>query len=218
MHLFYRQQVSGAITGPQLGEAAHRLVKNTLNLKSNDSHSGLWEQPPSRNSPGSYPVTRSRPAGPSGYERGFRQDPNAYCDNYFTPQGHMGRPRFPVSNGTQNFRTPDRTHNQEQHRNMRAGMSALTMEDNVRARSPALMSPRMPNSGTSSNTFRQFLQNTSALPAPPPKWIDKAVTANGGMYIGRQETILHDRQAKKAYQIKTRTPPDSMNHGEQERL
>lgn len=215
-----RQQVPGAITGPQLGEAAHRLVKNTLNLKSNGSHSGFWEQPPSRNFPGPYPVNRSRPAGPSGYERGFWQDPNAYYDNSFT-QGHMGRPRFPASNGMQgdrqNFRGQDRLHNQEQYRNVRTGMSALTMEENLRARSPATMSPRMPNSGNASNTSQQFLQNTGALPAPPPKWIDKGVTTNGGMYTGRQETISQDKQVK-IYQIKTRALQDSSNPGVHERL
>ena len=82
----------GAIAGLQLREAAHRLrlVKNSLNLKSNDSPSGSWDQSPSRNIPGHYQgTTRSRPAGPSGYERGFRQDPNSYYDNSYNPQGIM---------------------------------------------------------------------------------------------------------------------------------
>ena len=210
----------GAITGPQLGEAAHRLVKNTLNLKSNGSPSGIWDQPPSRNFPSHYPVVRSRPAGPSGYGRGFRQDPNSYYENNsFNPQGIMSRPRFPVSNGMQsdkqNFRTPDRAQNQEQYRNLRAGMSTLTTDENVRGRSPALMSPRMPNAGNSSNMSHQFLQNTGVLPAPPPKWIDKTVTTNGGMHIGQREAISHDKQMRKVYQIKTRAPQDSPDLGDQ---
>lgn len=225
MHFFCRQQVQGAIAGPQLGEAAHRLVKNTLNLKSNDSPSGFWDQPPSRNFPGHYPVNRSRPAGPSGYERGFRQDQNSYYDNSFNPQGIMARPRYPVSNGSQgdrqNFRTPDRMHNQEQYRNLRTGMATLTLEENVRARSPAVMSPGMPNSGNSGNMSHQFLQNMGALPAPPSNWIDKTVTTNGGMYVRQQETIsggAHEKQTKKVYQVKTRVSQDLSDPGDQERV
>ncbi|PON73907.1 5'-3' exoribonuclease [Parasponia andersonii] len=194
-----RQQVQGAIAGPQLGEAAHRLVKNTLNLKSNDLPSGFWDQPPSRNFPGHHPVTRSRPAGPSGYERGFQQDQSSYYDNSFNPQGIMARPRYPVSNGMQgdrqNFRTPDRMHSQEQYCNLRTGMATLTTEENVRTRSPAAILPRMPNSGNSANMSHQ-LQNMGALPAPPPKWIDKTVTTNGVRYVRQQETISGSTQER----------------------
>ncbi|XP_022719209.1 5'-3' exoribonuclease 4 isoform X2 [Durio zibethinus] len=117
-----RAQVPGAIVGPQLGEAAHRLVKNTLNIKSNGSSSGLLEQPSLFNISSNYTSIRPRPAGPSGYERGFFDDPNHYYinrpraagasvyergygdgPNYYGRYNHpqMGNPRHPSSNGMQ---------------------------------------------------------------------------------------------------------------------
>ncbi|KAM6596122.1 hypothetical protein CsatA_006646 [Cannabis sativa] len=208
-----RQQVYGAIAGLQLGEAAHRLVKNSLNLKSNDSSSGSWDQSPSRNFLGHYQGTaRSRPAGPSGYERGFRQDPNSYYDNSYNPQGIMSRPRYPVSNG--------RMHSQEQHRNLRNGMATLTVEDNARNRSPVVMTPRMPNSANLANMSHQFMPNMGVLPAPPPNWIDK--TTNGGMYNYRQQEYIpgstHEKQGKMTYQVKTQGGQGFSNSGDQERL
>ncbi|XP_015875491.2 5'-3' exoribonuclease 4 [Ziziphus jujuba] len=216
-----RPQVPGAIAGSLLGEAAHRLVKNTLNLRSNDSSSGFWEQPPFRNFQGSHLGTRPRPTGPSGY--GFRQEPNSYYENSFNPQGNMGRPRYPVSsNGAQidrqNFKTLDRIHYQEQYRNLRSGMSALTMEENARSKPPAMLSPRIPNSGNTANPPTHFMQNMGPLPSPPPKWINKAPTANGGMYVGQLETASggpHEKQVKKIYQVKTRAPQDTSNNGNQ---
>ncbi|XP_073139716.1 5'-3' exoribonuclease 4 isoform X3 [Henckelia pumila] len=58
-----RPQVFGAISGPTLGEAAYRLVQNTLNIKS--------EQMSYRNFRGKQAINRPRPAGPPGYERGI---------------------------------------------------------------------------------------------------------------------------------------------------
>lgn len=60
---FPRPQVSGAISGHTLGEAAYRLVQNTLNTKS--------EQMSYRNFRGNQAINRPRPAGPPGYERGI---------------------------------------------------------------------------------------------------------------------------------------------------
>ncbi|KZV43629.1 5'-3' exoribonuclease 4-like [Dorcoceras hygrometricum] len=58
-----RPQVSGAISGPTLGEAAYRLVQNTLSMKS--------KQMSYRNFQGNQAIIRPRPAGPPGYERGI---------------------------------------------------------------------------------------------------------------------------------------------------
>ncbi|KAL6278752.1 hypothetical protein ACE6H2_022353 [Prunus campanulata] len=225
-----RPQVPGAIAGPMLGEAAHRLVKNTLNIRSNNSASGFWDQQPLRNFPGNYPVNRPRPAGPSGYERGFREE--AKYGNSFTPQGIMARPRFP-SNGMQDdrqsfraqervqyqeqsFRTQERVQYQEQYHSLRTGMSSLTMEESVRTRSPAGQ-PGMPNSGYSTNPQHQFAQG--ALPSPPPKWINKESTANGGLYNRQRETgfggAYEQQPVKKVYQVKTRAPQDMSDAGDQ---
>lgn len=172
----------GAIAGPRLGEAAHRLVNNTLNLKANGSPSGGFS--------GQYP-TMSRPAGPSGYERGFRQEGNYYDNNSFNPQGIMGRPRFPPPNGYQNERQNSRAPNQEQYRNMKIGMSSLD-ENSVRMGNPS----------------QQYSQYTSPLPAPPSMWIDKPVNSNGGMYTWQQDAMSHEKPGKKVYQIKSRSPQD----------
>ncbi|XP_057863611.1 5'-3' exoribonuclease 4 isoform X1 [Cryptomeria japonica] len=79
-----RPPVPGAISGPHLGEAAHRLLMNTLQIKSSNSRNAQPAQhltpQTSRNSPGiltmpsSYQGTmrsKPRPAGPPGYEQGF---------------------------------------------------------------------------------------------------------------------------------------------------
>ncbi|XVF31204.1 hypothetical protein REPUB_Repub16aG0125400 [Reevesia pubescens] len=228
-----RARVPGAIVGPQLGEAAHRLVKNTLNIKSNGSSSGLLEQQPFFNISSNYTNIRSRPAGPSGYERGSFDDRNHYYTsrprvagpsgygrgygdgpNYYGqynhPQGIMGNPRHPSSNGMQvrNFRAHDRLQNQERYHDLRAGMSALTFEGSARGRAHAEVSSKMPNSGYSQNLDQRSEQNTGALPTPPNKWINKPVIVNNGTHL-KQEIALtsgaYEKQMKKVYQIKTRS-------------
>ncbi|KAI6706823.1 hypothetical protein NL676_009785 [Syzygium grande] len=78
-----RPSVPGAMVGPMLGEAAHRLVKSTLNIKlNNNQSSGILEPPRNRNFPGYYAVNRPRPAAPSGYERGFSEDTHQYHGNH----------------------------------------------------------------------------------------------------------------------------------------
>ncbi|KAL0005674.1 hypothetical protein SO802_013235 [Lithocarpus litseifolius] len=225
-----RPQVPGAIAGPLLGEAAHRLVKNTLNIKNNNSSSGYLEQGAWQNFPGNYIVNRPRPAGPSGYQRGFTEDPNYYHGHHNNLPGMMGRPRFNVaSNGLQgerqNLRTQDRLQYPDQIRNLRTGVSALAIEESVRTRPPAvtsprptaMTSPRMPNLGNSTNLPNQFVENMGAPPKPPPKWINKAPAANGGMHIRQQETAswgTSEKQVKKVYLVKTRSPQDVPDSGD----
>lgn len=121
----------------------------------------------------------------------------------------------------QNFRTQDKIHYQEQYHNLRSGMSTLTMEENARSKPPAMMSPRIPNSGNTTNPPTQFMQNMGPLPSPPPQWINRAVTANGGMYVGQLETTSggqFEKQGKKIYQVKTRVPLDTPDIGDQKLL
>ncbi|KAK8508743.1 hypothetical protein V6N12_034849 [Hibiscus sabdariffa] len=119
-----RKLVPVARIGPHLGEAAHCLVKSTLIVKSNRSSSWTTEPPPSFKLSSNYSSIRPRPAGLSGYGRGFLEDPNYYygsrpraaghqvmegdmamVQNYYGqnnhPQGMLGNPRQPSSNGMQ---------------------------------------------------------------------------------------------------------------------
>ncbi|XP_057425377.1 5'-3' exoribonuclease 4-like isoform X2 [Lotus japonicus] len=202
-----RLQVPGAIAGPQLGDAAHRLVKNTLNIKLNNTSRGFLEQPPAHHT-----TNRFRAAGPSRYERYDGENTNGY---YGQPNHHgvMARPRYPfTSNGGQNdrhnFRTQFRSQHQEQSYNVKAGFSALTMEEGVRPRSS-----RLPNSGPI-NLEPRFVQNMGR-PVPPPKWITKAPPANE-MYSRHQEAasgaVPYDKQTK-AYQVKKQEPQDTPDCG-----
>lgn len=202
-----RLQVPGAIAGPQLGDAAHRLVKNTLNIKLNNTSRGFLEQPPAHHT-----TNRFRAAGPSRYERYDGENTNGY---YGQPNHHgvMARPRYPfTSNGGQNdrhnFRTQFRSQHQEQSYNVKAGFSALTMEEGVRPRSS-----RLPNSGPI-NLEPRFVQNMGR-PVPPPKWITKAPPANE-MYSRHQEAasgaVPYDKQTK-VYQVKKQEPQDTPDCG-----
>ncbi|MED6222299.1 5'-3' exoribonuclease 4 [Stylosanthes scabra] len=199
-----RPQVPGAIAGPQLGAAAHRLVKNSLNIKSNYTSHGLL-----------------RPAGPSGSGKYYGEDTSGYYGHYSNQQGMVTRPRYPVSsNGGQSDRQNFRMqHHEQQFHNVRTGFSALTMEDGMRPRlsvpkTPAMMLLRPPNSASANNTQHQFVQNMGP-PIPPPKWITKGPDTNG-VYARHQEVGFggsYDKQMKKVYQIRTRQAQDMPEYG-----
>ncbi|KAK3020390.1 hypothetical protein RJ639_046123, partial [Escallonia herrerae] len=189
-----RPHVPGAISGSLLGEAAHRLLKNTLNIKPNGTSSGVLEQMSYRNSAGNHVVYRPRPAGPSGYEKGFFEDPNSFHGHH--PRGVMDTPRFAgphneFQGNRLNFRAQERTLYEEQYNNLRNGMSNMAIEGAIRTRSPAVMALRMPNSGQVLNTRHQFVQNVAPPPSPPTRWISKFSAGNSGM---------NEKQVKKVYQ------------------
>ncbi|RYR02369.1 hypothetical protein Ahy_B06g081163 isoform D [Arachis hypogaea] len=211
-----RPHVPGAIAGPQLGEAAHRLVKNSLNIKSNNTSHGFSEQLPGYNT-----MNRLRPAGPSGSGKYYGEDTSGYYGHYPNQHGMINRPRYPISsNGgpsdRQNFRMQ---HHEHQFHNVRTGFSALTMEDGMRPRlsapkTPAMMFLRPPNTGSANNMQQQFVQNIGP-PIPPPKWITKGPDTNG-VYARHQEVGFggsYDKQMKKVYQIRTRQTQDMPEYG-----
>ncbi|KAJ6359918.1 hypothetical protein OIU77_004013 [Salix suchowensis] len=205
-----RAQVPRAIAGPVLGESAHRLVKNTLNIKSNGSSSRVFDQQLYHNIPSNYTFNRSRPAGPAGYGRGFRDDPNYHYVQHSNQQSLMSNPRYPSSsNGVQsnqhNLRTKDRVQYHRQYHNLSTGVSALTVEENVRSRAPAVISPRMPNPGYTPNLPYQVKQNTGLLPSPPTNWIIKTAAGNTGMDIIQEPTSMgpNEKQVKQDDQVKT---------------
>ncbi|CAK9176210.1 unnamed protein product, partial [Ilex paraguariensis] len=213
-----RRQVPGAISGPMLGEAAHRLLKNTLNIKTSQTSYRLVEQT-SRNAQGNHVINRTRPAGSSGYEKSFCEDQSYLC-GYDNPRGIMRSPRFAISpyelqSNRQNFKAQDRYLHQEQHHKLRNGMSALTLESGVRTRPHAALSPRMPNSGPLPNMNHQFDQNIRTPPPPPSEWINKPAAAYNGIYFRQVETssaVGNEKQVKMVYQVKSRSP--NLSHPE----
>lgn len=74
-----RPQVSGALSGSVLGEAAHRLVRNSIQINSNSGALQNWNTTKTLN--------KFRAAGPSGYEDGFQSTQ----DNYFQYPAHNPR-------------------------------------------------------------------------------------------------------------------------------
>ncbi|XP_058754260.1 5'-3' exoribonuclease 4-like isoform X1 [Vicia villosa] len=205
-----RPQLPGAITGFQLGEAAHRLVKNSLNIKLNNTSHVLAEQPPVRHT-----VNRFQSAGPSGYGTYSRENTNSYYGEY-NHHGVMTRHRNPVSsNGghidRQNFRIQDRSRHQEQLQNVNNGFSSLTMEEGSRP-TPSRQSISRPTT----NFEPRYVQNTGP-PTPHPKWNTKAPI--NGIYTRHQETaygaVPRDKPAKKVYQVKTRLPQETPDYGNQ---
>ncbi|XP_020235656.1 5'-3' exoribonuclease 4 isoform X2 [Cajanus cajan] len=199
-----RPQVHGAIAGSQLGEAAHRLVKNTLNIKSNDTSHGLPEQPP-----GHYTMNRLQSAG---YEKYYSEKTSGYYGQYNHHRA-MTRPRYGGQNERQNFKIQDRLQHQEQFHNVKTEFSSLTLKEGERLRSS---SSRLPNSRPITNLQPVFVKKVGPS-LPPPKWITKAPPMNG-MHTRHQEAALgaaaRDKQTKKVYQVKTRQP-DTPEHGKQ---
>ncbi|KAK9691790.1 hypothetical protein RND81_09G220400 [Saponaria officinalis] len=192
-----RPQVPGAIGGPQLGQAAHRLLKNTLNIKHTDS-SSILDYVPHRNHTGGHMFNRPRPAGPAGYERGFNDDTNYYYGqhNHQVPRPLPNGPRLPYDprGGRYNGREDDR--------DLRAAMSNLTMDGSRnRPYSPqVLMRPRAQNN---------FGQNLNQPPSPPVKWINRPEVGNN-MYFRHQETLPHQpQQLRPTYQVRSQKPQTS---------
>ncbi|KAK8468744.1 hypothetical protein PHAVU_006G099200 [Phaseolus vulgaris] len=219
-----RPQLHGAMAGPQLGEAAHRLVKNSLNIKPNNAPYGFPEQ-----LPGHHAMNRGlRSAGPSGPGKHYAEDTSGYYGHHYNHQGMITRPRYPVSsngghNDKQNFRIQDRSqHHEQQYYNGRTGFYTLTMEEGPRPRphavpppkTPVVMLSRPPNSGPTTNLQQQFL----GPPIPPPKWITRAPDTNG-IYARHQEVAIggayDNKQMKKVYQVRSRQPQDMPEYGNQ---
>ncbi|KAF5946066.1 hypothetical protein HYC85_016294 [Camellia sinensis] len=185
----------------RLGEAAHRLIKNTLNLKPNHNSSESLEQTSYTNSPCNHP-------DPTWYQRALIEDPSFSCRNYNHPRAIMGNPGFVISR----CKLQANRFNQEQQRNFRAEMSALTIGDD-RTRPNALVSPRMPNSEQIPNIRNQSVRNISALPSPPPKQMIGPTVRNTGVYSKQQKTssaATYGKQVKKVYRVKSQgSPPES---------
>ncbi|KAK7391915.1 hypothetical protein VNO78_20339 [Psophocarpus tetragonolobus] len=174
-----RSHVPGAIAGPHLGEAAHRLVKNSLNIKSNGASHGLVGLPSVHHT-----MNRFRS---SGYGKYYGENASGYYGQN-NHHGIMARPRYDRHNDSQNFKIQDRFQHQEQFYNVKTEFSALTVEEGERPWSSRLPKNKDPS-------------------IPPPKWMTKAPPMND-MHTRRHEAAVgsstHDKQTKKVYQVKKR--------------
>ncbi|GMG99626.1 hypothetical protein Nepgr_001466 [Nepenthes gracilis] len=200
-----RPQVPGAISGPQLGKAAHRLVKNTLNIKHSDSSPEWLDHTPRQNFTGNHIVNRLRPSGPSGYERGYYDDINHYY-GYHNANRLVGLSRFPphdIRSNRHNTKAQYWLSHKDDLRDIRVAMSSMTV-DGVATRPPGPMRPRIPNTDHFPNMQNHFASNGRSLPAPPMKWI-RPRSGNNSVH-GQQQEEVHEKLVKQVYQVKNRGP------------
>lgn len=208
--MFLRPQIQGAISGPMLGEAAHRLLKNTLNIKHNNTTSPGFLEPPHRNWQNNHLL--QRPRQPSGYGRGFYDDSN-YVNGHHNPRG-SNMYELQQGNNRQNFKGQERYSSYEEqqyHQNLTNGISSLTIDGGVRMRTQAAavvpQAHRMPNprGQVASSSRHQFVQNLAPPPSPPPTWIGRPVVPGS--------TGMHEKQVKKVYLAKSRLPQSCSDPG-----
>ncbi|WOK99446.1 5'-3' exoribonuclease 4 isoform X2 [Canna indica] len=211
-----RAHVSGALSGHLLGEAAHRLVKNSLQIRSNNN-TGLLDTP-YRNAPNF--ANKAKPAGPFGYERGFCDSSSYHQYSNSNPQGFSNsRPKltYDAQYSKQTTRMQGFPNSHAQYDNVGADMGHLTLEDGPRVH-PQM---RTSNAGFSAHQ-RQPIQNAgSPPPLPPMNWIDKQMIRGHTGVFGRQDATssrnINDNQqlqqqqqlVNKVYRIKLRTQQDT---------
>ncbi|KAG6470679.1 hypothetical protein ZIOFF_071756 [Zingiber officinale] len=182
----FRPQVSGALSGHLLGEAAHRLVKNSLQIRSNNN-AGLLDLA-YRNGPtfGS----KVKPTGPLGYERGY-ESPNYYQYSNSGMQGFSNsRPKIHDTQfSKQNTRMPESSNSHGQSSYSNTGIvpdvSQLRLENGPKQQ-PQI---RMQNPGFSAPQQQSILDGGPPPPFPPMNWIDKQMTRGYRSNISRNEPM-----------------------------
>lgn len=200
--------MAGAISGQLLGEAAHRLIKNTLQFKPNSSP-GLLNYP-HRNGPAS---VKARPAGPSGVDGRF-QYPNPNPNPWGAPNFRAAAP--PVA--MQSSRTVERYGGHDFYAG--AEMSSLAIAEQRGPRPQSLPLQVQGNAGFWPN--QPPVQSAGPPPPRPPvNWIgqqpgghpvgmsfSRPEIANYGAYARQQPQMLQQQQQemRKVYQPKLRPP------------
>ncbi|KAJ0982544.1 hypothetical protein J5N97_010799 [Dioscorea zingiberensis] len=218
-----RPQVSGAISGPQLGEAAHRLLKNTLQIKPSNRPGLLdaphWDTLFSK---------RPRPAGPVGYEGGFNKDSNHhhYSNHYSRGSPSFRPPSYNSDSQNSYSKQYDRAERplypRDQYDELRTRTANLSLDEGAKAR------PRQQVDNAVWPDHQLFIQDSRPpLPFPPINWIDGQCPAPGrpmmaprGVYDGQwhapgrpvmaprgvyDKQQQQQQQATKVYRI--RSPP-----------
>ncbi|ERM93513.1 5'-3' exoribonuclease 4 [Amborella trichopoda] len=183
-----RPQVPRAISGPLLGEAVHRLLKNTLQIRPNGPRTirpqynngpGIFESPYKAPLP-NFPHYKPRLAGPLGYERGSNRYPSPnYRPHYSNPQhasscNHISA--VPVSSApessAQATRVQESFNKSTEYEGMGEAIQRLTIEDNRQGLFSPPNSTNFPRMGGPG--FRQDrldIRGGASPPLPPAKWI-----------------------------------------------
>ncbi|XP_074570186.1 5'-3' exoribonuclease 4 [Curcuma longa] len=185
-----RPQVSGALSGPLLGEAAHRLVKNSLQIRSNNNAGSL--DLAYRNAP-TFGI-KGKPTGPLGYERGYSENLNYYQYSNTGMQGFPNsRPKLHDTQfSKQNTRMPESSnyHGQSsysygQYTDNVPDVSQLRLENGPKQQSQIRM-----QSPVFSAQQQQSIQDVGPPPPfPPMNWIDKQMTRGYRSNISRKEPM-----------------------------
>ncbi|KAK4356039.1 hypothetical protein RND71_025010 [Anisodus tanguticus] len=229
-----RGPVPGAIAGPSLGEAAHRLLKNTLNIKPGGTNFGVLEQSYSRNFPGNHVLNWPRPARPSGYEDGFYdqmshrnlspnhrprfpgpagresgffEDPSYFSSN-FMPRGSSGNPRY--ASPTYELQSPRQNFRMQDRHSYQDQYHSMRNEMSVLtiesgARTRSYSTvPRMPNSGQISNVRPPPFTQNVGPPPSPPLQWINKPARGATSVYLKHQETSKDKQVKQVYQIKSR--------------
>jgi 5'-3' exoribonuclease 4 len=168
----FRFQVAGALSGNLLGEASHRLIRNSLQIKPSSSSAGLLDVP-YRGGPHRPTNIRPRPAGPYSYA-----DENTH-NHYTSYQGDVNHNPNPNH-------TAQSSHNSYQHNvrfrerpgyNVQAGMSRLTIGQQY-TREPNAVYSGNQTGGSETISFGQTVSPKQVVhhpgmspPFPPNNWI-----------------------------------------------
>lgn len=196
----FRPQVPGAISGSFLGEAAHRLLKNTLQVKSNGGP-GLMGVNHAADTP-----PRNRFSGYSAYEGGFARAHNNGSGAYgHQAMLHQSR-SAPVFHDTQSHQANNRYQNRpaypQNRQYLREKMANMSLGEGMRAHpSAANAESRMPPV-----KVQHHIRNTSRPPLPPTNWIDQPMSGNSGVYKkhGTGPQGGFHKEVRKIYQPRTK--------------
>ncbi|KAL9249200.1 5'-3' exoribonuclease 4-like protein [Drosera capensis] len=188
-----RPQIPGAIYGLQLGEAAHRLIKNSLNIRQSSPSPGWSGSMPYQNYAGNHMFNKPTPAaGPSNYGRGYHDD----MDFNYGPQNGPVKlaPRYANYGIRNNMKVQGRLPQGGYYEDLPQAMVTLTVGEVGRGPRPLAMRPTINHFGSN---------HVNTPPAPPTKWI-KPAAVGSGTYYRPQGSGAFGNQSKQIYQIKTR--------------